>query len=141
MSIRAPDHRSHPVCMPGQRLAQAEAFHVPQPDSAIPTATGQLCAIGSKSQSQHPVGMSREHPQGSFWLRPRELPQSNPSIEASTGEHAPMGTPSQREYRAALTGESLAVYARVDIPELDGGIVSAAREGASIGGKGQALDV
>src|SRR5205085_647643 len=39
------------------------------------------------------------------------------------------------------TGERLTVCARVGVPELDAGIISAAGECASIGGKGQALDV
>src|SRR5260370_7268526 len=40
-----------------------------------------------------------------------------------------------------MAGERLAVRAPVSIPELDGGIISAAGECASIGGKGQAFDV
>src|SRR5213078_522682 len=63
------------------------------------------------------------------------------SIDAPTGEQASIGTPGQREHRAALTGERLVVCARVSVPELDGGIISTAGECASIGGKGQALDV
>src|SRR5437763_3718569 len=139
--IRAPGHCPHPVCMSCQRLAQAEASYAPQPYSGIPASAGQLCAIRGKGQSQHPVCMPYEHPPGAFWLLPRELPQSNALIGAPNGEQAPIGTPGQREHRAALTGERLAVRAGCRVPELDGGIISTAGERASIWSKGQAFDV
>src|SRR5260370_5898385 len=88
--------------------------------------------------------MTRERPHTGAWLCflcPRELPQSNASIDAPTGEQAPIGTPGQREHRAAMAGERLAVRASVSIPELHGGIISPAGECASIGGKGQAFDL
>src|SRR5260370_17653724 len=88
--------------------------------------------------------MTREGPHTGAWLGflcPRELPQSNASIDAPTGEQAPIGTPGQREHRAERGGERLGGGASGSIPELDGGIISAAGECASIGGKGQAFDV
>src|SRR6266849_1611590 len=68
------------------------------------------------------------------------LPQSNASIEASTGQQAPIETPFQRVHRAALDGESREVRTPVGIPELDGGIISTTGEHASVGSKGEALD-
>src|SRR5260370_18541603 len=74
------------------------------------------------------------------WLCFLHLPQSNASIEASTGQQAPIETPGQRVHRAALDGESREVRTPVGIPELDGGIISTTGEYASVGSKGEALD-
>src|SRR5260370_7364897 len=82
--------------------------------------------------------MTRERPHTGAWLCflcPRELPQSNASIDAPTGEQAPIGTPRQREHRAAMAGERLAVRASVSIPHLDGEIFSPPAELAPIGVK------
>ena len=84
--------------------------------------------------------MSLEHPHAAAWLRQRPFPQPNLRVEAPAGEQAPIGTPGQRMHRATVTGEHLQMCAPVGLPEPDDGIISAAAQCASIGGKGQALD-
>ena len=54
--IRAPGHRPHPLCMPSQRLAQAEAFHVPQPHGSIPAPAGELRAATLSGDWQTSLG-------------------------------------------------------------------------------------
>src|SRR2546425_12330056 len=84
--------------------------------------------------------MPREHPHAGTLLCPLHLPEPNDSIEAPTGEQAPIGTPGHRVHRAALASERLQIRARLGVPKPDGGIYPAAGERASIGGKREALD-
>src|SRR5947209_16187714 len=76
-----------------------------------------------------------EHPHDGFWLHPRLFPHPHASIEAPTGEPAPIGTPGQRVHGAALAEECLQRPATVGVPKLDDRIICAAGEHASIGAK------
>ncbi len=87
--------------------------------------------------------MSREDTRGGAWvncLYPLHLPQLNTSIEAATGQQAPIRTPGQCIDRAALTGERLEVLTRGDIPESDSGIISATGECTAIRSKDEMMD-
>src|SRR5260370_4853643 len=84
--------------------------------------------------------MPREHPHAGTLLCPLHLPEPNDSIEAPTGEQAPIGTPGHRVHRAAIASERLQIRARLGVPKPDGGIYPAAGENLSIGGKREALD-
>ncbi len=75
-----------------------------------------------------------------FWLLSREVPQSNNSIDASTGKQPPIGTPSQCKHRASVAGVDLEICARCRVPEPDDCIISAAGDHAPVGGKGDVVD-
>src|SRR5947209_17890399 len=68
------------------------------------------------------------------------LPQSNASIDAATGQQAPIRAPGQSIDRAALAGERLEVLTRGDIPESDSAIISATGECPAIRSKDETMD-
>ena len=132
-----------------QNLPSFSRGRVPQPDGIVQPATGQKPAIRTPRHPKHEGAMASQQPGRGQAIQIPDGHQRiractgepNASIDAPTGKQAPIGTPSQREHRAALAGERLGVGAVVSVPELDNGSISSAGERAPIGGKGQALDV
>ena len=104
------------VGVPCKRLVQAQAVQVPQPDGAVPAATGQAAPIRGKSQFSDPVGMAREYPYAGFRMRCMHIPKPDQCIGAPTGQQAPIRTPGQRIYRSCGTGECLQGGSLPDIP-------------------------
>ena len=138
--IRAPRQAKYLAPMSLKCLETAEAFHVPQFDGPIPTRAGELCAIGSKRQSPHHVGMPHKDRNTGGRLCCLQLPQPNASIEAATGEQMPIWTLRYREDWSGMR-QSLQECTRLRIPEPDGRLIpTAAGKCASIGSKGQAED-
>ena len=110
-------------------------FDLPQPQSAIVTATEEVAAIGGEGQTVHITAMSVQHgPQGA------ELPIPEPDgvVKAATGQHPSIRTPGHTPHPIRIPRERLEIAPTFDLPQLDGAIPARADENTAIGGKGQA---
>src|SRR4051794_3854155 len=106
----------HPVRMPRQRLETASAGHLPQLDRTIIAPAGQGAAVGGKSQSIYPVGMSLERLHTESWLGLLDLPHPNLSIQAATGQQVSVRTPGYYKHRTRMR-QRLELCATLEVPE------------------------
>ena len=138
--IRAPGHRLHPICMSGQRLAHASAFHIPQLDGGSQLALASMLPSGAKAspntQLVCPVRIAREVSGCVSCSSQSRMPHRSRHWRAGSHRDSRPGQIPGRCGRRVSGG----AY-RCRIPEPDGRIISSTGQHASIGGKGEASDI